>query len=97
MTNRLNNCEQANVDKVIATATSQVNDIEIINSIKGLDLLDDKTKEAAIYRLKYPEASLNELSEIISIETGHNITKSGLHHRFNKIKGMAKKIREKSN
>lgn len=97
MTNRLNNCEQANVDKVIATATSQVNDIEIINSIKGLDLLDDKTKEAAIYRLKYPEASLSELSEIISIETGHNITKSGLHHRFNKIKGMAKKIREKSN
>lgn len=97
MTNRLNNCEQANVDKVIATATSQVNDIEIINSIKGLNLLDDKTKEAAIYRLKYPEASLNELSEIISIETGHNITKSGLHHRFNKIKEMAKKIREKSN
>ncbi len=97
MTNRLNNCEQANVDKIIATADSQVKDIEIINSIKGLDLLDEKTKEAAIYRLKYREASLTELSEIISMETGHNITKSGLHHRFNKIKEMARKIREKSN
>lgn len=97
MTNRLNNCEQANVDKIIATADSQVKDIEIINSIKGLDLLDEKTKESAIYRLKYREASLTELSEIISMETGHNITKSGLHHRFNKIKEMARKIREKSN
>lgn len=96
MTNRLNNCEQANIDKIIATAASQVKDIEIINSIKGLELLDEKTKEAAIYRLKYPEASLTELSEIISMETGHNITKPGLHHRFNKIKEMARKIREKS-
>lgn len=97
MTNRLNNCEQANVDKIIATAASQVRDIEIINSIKGLNLLDDKTREAAIYRLKYKEASLTELSEIITLETGHSITKSGLHHRFNKIKNMADKIRENSN
>lgn len=97
MTNRLNNCEQANIDKIIATADSQVKDIEIIQSIKGLELLDEKTREAAVYRLKYPESSLTELSEIISLETGHNITKSGLHHRFNKIKEMAKKIREKSN
>ena len=30
MTNRLNNCEQANVDKIIATADKQVKDIEVI-------------------------------------------------------------------
>ena len=65
MTNRLNNCEQANVDKMIQTATNQVKDIQTIEQIQGLNLLDDKTKEAAIYRLKYPEASLQELSEII--------------------------------
>lgn len=97
MTNRLNNCEQANVDKIIATASNQVRDIEVINSIKGLNLLDEKTREAAIYRLKYREVSLSELSEIITLETGHSITKSGLHHRFNKIKNMADKIRENSN
>lgn len=97
MTNRLNNCEQANVDKIIATATNQVHDIEVINSIKGLNLLDEKTREAAIYRLKYREVSLTELSEIITLETGHSITKSGLHHRFDKIKKMADKIRENSN
>lgn len=95
MTNRLNNCEQANVDKIIQTANNQVKDIELIESIGGIDLLDDKTKLAAIYRMKYKEVSLLELSEIMSIETGVPITKSGLHHRFTKIKDMASRIRDK--
>ena len=93
MTNRLNNCEQANVDKIIETANNQVKDIELIESIGGIDLLDDKTKIAAVYRMKYKEASLLELSEIISLETKTPITKSGLHHRFTKIKELANKIR----
>ena len=93
MTNRLNNCEQANVDKIIETANNQVKDIELIESIGGMDLLDDKTKVAATYRMKYKEASLLELSEIISMETKTPITKSGLHHRFTKIKEIANKIR----
>ena len=93
MTNRLNNCEQANVDKIIETANNQVRDIELIESIGGMDLLDDKTRLAATYRMKYKEASLLELSEIISIETKTSITKSGLHHRFTKIKQIANKIR----
>lgn len=95
MTNRLNNCEQANVDKVIATAATQIHHIEAIEKIGGLDLLDEKTKEAAIYRLKYPEASLVELGEIITLETGNSITKSGLHHRFRKIKELAERIENK--
>lgn len=93
MTNRLNNCEQANVDKIIETAIQQIKDIEKIESIGALDLLDEKTKEAAIYRKKYPESSLLELSKIITLETGNSITKSGLYHRFNKIKQMANKIK----
>ena len=93
MTNRLNNCEQANVDKIIETANNQVKDIELIESIGGMDLLDDKTKIAAIYRMKYKEASLLELSEIISIETKTPLTKSGLQHRFTKIKQIVNKIR----
>jgi DNA-binding protein WhiA len=93
MTNRLNNCEQANVDKIIETANSQIKDIEKIESIGGLDLLDEKTKEAAIYRKKYPESSLLELSEIISLETGNKITKSGLYHRMKKIKDVAARIK----
>ena len=94
MINRLNNCEQSNVDKIIATAMDQVNDIEKINKVDAMDLFDDKIKEVCFYRLKYQEASLQELSEIITIETGKPITKSGLHHCFNKIKLFAEKIRK---
>lgn len=92
-TNRLNNCEQANMDKVVATATAQLDDIAIIEENLGTSLLDDKTQEALEYRKKYPEASLKELSEIISIETGSPITKSGLNHRFRKIKELATRFR----
>ncbi len=92
--NRLNNCEQANMDKVVATATSQLDDIAIIEDNLGKSLLDDKTQEALEYRKKYPEASLKELSEIISLETGNPISKSGLNHRFRKIKDLANRFKK---
>ena len=92
-TNRLNNCEQANMDKVIEAATSQLKNIEILEENVAVELLDDKTKEALEYRKKYPEASLKELSEIISVETGNKITKSGLNHRFRKINDLANKLK----
>ena len=91
MTNRLNNCEQANVDKIIETANKQLKDIEIIRSKKII--LNEKEEEAAIYREKYPEASLTELSEIISLETNSKISKSGLYHRFRKINAIASKFK----
>ena len=79
--------------KIIETANKQIKDIEKIKENDLLDVLDDKTKETITYRLKYPETSLLELSEIISLETGNKITKSGLYHRFNKIKELAEKIK----
>ncbi len=96
-TNRLNNCEQANVDKVIETAASQLEDIEVIEQNDGVMLLDDKVKEALTYRKKYPESSLKELAEIISIETNKSITKSGLNHRLRKIKELADGFRKMKN
>ncbi|HIS38668.1 MAG TPA: DNA-binding protein WhiA [Candidatus Onthousia faecavium] len=91
-TNRLNNCEQANMDRVLETALEQLKYIKILEDTKAVELLDDKTKEALEYRKKYQEASLKELSEIISLETGKKITKSGLNHRFRKIKELALKL-----
>ena len=92
-TNRLNNCEQANVEKLMETANQQIKDIQYLKDKNVFELLDDKVQEVANYRLKYPEVSLLELSEIISIETGNKITKSGLHHRFKKIKDLASKTK----
>ena len=93
MTNRLNNMEQANVDKMVNAAAKQVNDIEIIKEFGGLDLLDDKAKVVAEYRIKYPDVSLQELSEIISYETNSPISKSGINHRIKKIQLLAEKLK----
>ncbi len=96
MTNRLNNMEQANMDKVVATATKQIEQIEFLKEGDYINLLDDKTQEAIEYRLKYPEASLTELAEIISYETRKPITKSGLNHRFRKINELIERINKNS-
>ena len=95
MVNRLNNCEQANVEKTINSALSQVNDIELIEKTIGLDALDEKLKIVAIYRMKYKEVSLSELSKIISIENSINLTKSGLNHRMRKIREIALSLSNK--
>ena len=86
MTNRLNNCEQANVDKSINASREQLELISKLRQIKDFDLLDDKIKNICIYKEKYPESSMQELAEIISSETEIPITKSCINHRFRKIK-----------
>ena len=92
--NRLNNCEQANMDKVFATAADQLNQIEIIERTGSIDLLDERTQVALEFRKKYPESSLKELSEIITVETGKSLTKSGLAHRLRKIKELADRLKK---
>lgn len=95
MANRLNNCEQANVDKTIMASAMQIKDIELIKE-KGLyENIDSKLKILIDYRLKYPDVSLKELSDIMSKELEKRITKSGLNHRFIKIKEIADKLKDK--
>ena len=92
MTNRLNNCEQANVEKTINTANKQIEYINTIKKNDALELLDEKTREVINYRLKYPESSLQELSEIMNLETNVKLSKSGLNHKFRSIKDLALKL-----
>lgn len=94
VTNRLNNCEQANIEKTINTAIKQIEDINLISSMIGLDAIDEKLADVAHFRLKYPESSLLELSAIISHELQKSVTKSCLNHRFRKIKEMADRMRK---
>lgn len=94
MINRFNNCDQANVEKTINSAKKQVEDIMTIKNSIGLEMLDDKLRETCEYRLKYPESSLRELGEIISLETNNKVSKSGLNHRFRKIKEISEKMKK---
>ena len=91
MTNRLNNCEQANVDKMIQASSEQLELIRKLRETRDFDLLEQGIKDICIYKEKYPESSMAELAEIISTETERPITKSGINHRFRKIKEMITK------
>ena len=92
MTNRLNNCEQANMDKIFFTASNQIKDIEKLEEYGLMDLIDEKLLLVINYRKKYPEASLTELSDKMNND-GIKITKSGLNHRFRKLKEIANNLR----
>ena len=94
MTNRLNNCEQANMDKIFFTANNQLRDIDRLREYDLMDLIDDKLKIVIEYREKYPEVSLSELSSVMERD-GIKITKSGLNHRFRKIREIIQNIENK--
>lgn len=88
MVNRLNNCEIANQEKSLQAGLKQIDDINYLKEHDLIDLLDEKTKIIINYRLKYPESSYQELADIIGLETGYIIGKSGINHHFIKIKKL---------
>ena len=93
--NRLVNCENANINKVVNAATRQIEEIQYIEDTVGLDSLPDKLSEIAKIRLENPEISLKELGE--TLPSGP-ISKSGVNHRLRKISEFAQNLKEeKSN
>ena len=91
MVNRLNNCEQANTEKSIKSSLEQLDNIKYLKDNDLIDLLDEKVLLVIEYREKYPETTMNELANIISLENEINITKSGINHTFRKIKDLVNK------
>ncbi len=86
--NRINNCENANLEKTVSAAQKQLADIRIIEIKRGLESLSPKLRETAVMRINNPELSLSELCELFSPP----IKKSGLNHRFEKLADMASKL-----
>ena len=93
MVNRLNNCEQANFEKIINTSNDQVKTIKFIKENDFFELLDDKTKEVANYRLKYPEESYQSLANILSNALNKKVTKSYINHHLRKINEIYNRIK----
>ena len=91
--NRLNNCEIANETKTIAAAQRQIDNIELIDLVYGINSLPERLQYVANLRLEFPEENLSYLSEIAT-ERGMKLTKSGINHRMRKLSEMAEEIRE---
>jgi len=88
--NRIANCDNANIDKVVAAATRQTEDIQLIASSVGLDSLPDELREVAELRLENSDMSLKDIGESLS----EPISRSGVNHRFRKLSKIAENIRK---
>lgn len=88
--NRLRNCDEANINKVVNAAMRQTEDILLLMKHNELDSLSPEIQEAAKLRLENPELSLKEIGELLTVPIG----RSGVNHRFQKIAAIAKELRE---
>lgn len=88
--NRLVNCENANINKTVAAAERQIDNIKHLQATVGLDSLPDKLREIAVLRLENPEVSLKELGDMVP---SGPISKSGINHRLRKINELAETAR----
>ncbi len=91
--NRQVNCETANIHKTVTAAAKQIEDIKYIECNKGFSGLADGLREIAELRLEYPDCSLQELGEMLSVP----ISKSGVNHRLRKISKIAEALRNSRN
>ncbi len=89
MVNRKVNCEVANIAKTVSAASRQVEDIQYIRAVYGLEKLPDSLREMAYVRLENPEAALGELGKLLDPPVG----KSGVNHRLRKLGEFAKSLR----
>ncbi len=83
------NLDLANQNKTNLAANEQLYYIDVIETHYDLSKIDEKIKQTMQLRKENPEDSLTELLDIIHEEYDPYLTKSGLNHRFRKIKAMA--------
>ncbi len=89
-TNRLVNCETANLTKTAVAAWEQISNIKVLEKTLGLDSLPPSLAQVARLRLQFPEATLQELAEAAVPP----LTKSGIYHRLRRIGVLAQEIKE---
>jgi cell division protein WhiA len=90
--NRVMNCEIANEKKVYEASLKQIEDIQVI--LKYNIVVDEKIKRIMHLRLDNEEANLRELTDMYQEIYHESISKSGLNHRFEKIKQIATMLKE---
>ncbi|MBR3243290.1 MAG: DNA-binding protein WhiA [Parasporobacterium sp.] len=90
--NRQVNCETANISKAVSAGMRQMKDIELIRDTIGLEKLDDNLTAAARARIENPEATLEELGNLMSPA----LSKSAVNHRMRKLSQIAKALKNET-
>ncbi len=86
--NRQVNCDNNNMDKVVAASEKQLSLIRAIEKRLGLDGMPKPLREIAELRLQYPDASLTELGNMMTPPLG----KSGANARMRRIEALAEAL-----
>jgi len=87
LVNRKVNCEAANINKAVAAAARQIEDISYIRDKMGFTILPDNLRRIAELRLEYPDVTLQELGSLLNPPIG----KSGVNHRLRKLSEIVQK------
>jgi len=87
--NRVANCLAVNADKTVVAAVKQIEDIDLIRKLRGLESLPPQLQEIAEIRLNNPIISLKEIGEMLNPPIG----KSGVNHRLRRISCIAEDLR----
>lgn len=91
--NRQLNCDNSNINRVMETALTQIEDIRYIESELGLEKLPAPLRDIAEARLNNAATSLAGLGEMLTPPIG----KSGVNARLRKISAIANKLRSGEN
>ena len=91
--NRSVNCEAANLDKTIAAAQKQADDINYIFEKRGEGYLPDELLQVAKIRLTALELSLSDIGKMLEPP----ISRSRVNHRLRKISLIADTLRGEDN
>ncbi len=83
------NLDIANQDKTNASALEQLKYIKYLEYNYPLGEMDSKLLMVMKVRKEHPEHSLSQLLDIIHDEYDPTLSKSGLNHRFRKLKELA--------
>ena len=89
-TNRITNCDFANLNKTVSASVEQIRIIKNIEKHMKLDDLPKDLYEIAVLRLENRDAGLAELGEMLEKPIG----KSGVSRRFQRLKAIEKSFQE---
>ena len=87
-TNRLSNCETANLGKSVQAAVQVQLAIRTLRDAGALDTLPEQLRETARLRMEYPDLPLARLAE----KFDPPVSKAGLSHRFKRIQEAARRV-----
>lgn len=87
--NRQNNCFEFNLDKTLNASALQLEAINYIVDNYSIEYLEENLREIALARIANPDATLNELRQILN----NKISRAGIKYRLDKIIEIYEKIK----